>query len=341
MFFLIHGALVFIYIFAIIYACKFFTNAIEHLGVRLKLDNSATGSILAVIGTSLPETVVPLVAIFGAFLCGTDINIGENVAMGAIIGSPFMLNTFALFVLGCTILFLYIFKKRKNKYLNLNHEIVLRDCKYFVFAYIPAILSAFLFDYKLKLFVVLYLFCLYCVFVFRTIIKSKENFSEQKLESLFILKLFLNFKNPNLFLIILQIILSLIGLIIFSHFFVIEIETFSAFLNVSPLILSLIITPFATELPECVNSIIWAKKEKDDLAVSNILGGTIFQATITMSVGILLTNWKFNFEIFLNTFLVCLCLLLFMMNVYLKKKITIFSLLLCGLFYFSFLIYVL
>ena len=65
-------------------------------------------------------------------------------------------------------------------------------------------------------------------------------------------------------------------------------------MNVSPLVLSLMITPFATELPECVNSLIWVKNNKDDLALFNINGAVVFQAIIPMSIGIILTPFKYS-----------------------------------------------
>ena len=44
----------------ILIGCEFFTNAVEWLGKKLNLAEGAVGSILAAIGTALPETLVPL-----------------------------------------------------------------------------------------------------------------------------------------------------------------------------------------------------------------------------------------------------------------------------------------
>jgi cation:H+ antiporter len=49
----------------ILVAAELFTNALEHLGERLKISEGVTGSLFAAVGTALPETLVPLLAIAG------------------------------------------------------------------------------------------------------------------------------------------------------------------------------------------------------------------------------------------------------------------------------------
>ncbi len=44
----------------ILIASEIFTNALEHLGERLKISEGVTGSLFAAIGTALPETMVPI-----------------------------------------------------------------------------------------------------------------------------------------------------------------------------------------------------------------------------------------------------------------------------------------
>ena len=46
----------------ILVSAEIFTNALEHLGEKLKISEGVTGSIFAAIGTALPETLVPLLA---------------------------------------------------------------------------------------------------------------------------------------------------------------------------------------------------------------------------------------------------------------------------------------
>src|SRR5215218_630954 len=81
--------------FAVILAgALVFTNAVEWAGHRLGLGEGATGSLLAAVGTAMPETLIPIVAILG----GAEGS--EDVAVGAIIGAPFLLGTLAMAIVG-------------------------------------------------------------------------------------------------------------------------------------------------------------------------------------------------------------------------------------------------
>ncbi|MEX0620859.1 MAG: hypothetical protein WD181_04690, partial [Solirubrobacterales bacterium] len=71
-----------------------FTNAIEWLGHKLDMGEGAVGSLLAAVGTAMPETLIPIVAIIGG-AAGS-----EGVAIGAIVGAPFLLGTVAMALVG-------------------------------------------------------------------------------------------------------------------------------------------------------------------------------------------------------------------------------------------------
>ena len=68
-------------IMIILAASEIFTNALEHLGSALKISEGMTGSVFAAVGTALPETMVPLLAL----MAGTsNQEINEEVGVGAI-----------------------------------------------------------------------------------------------------------------------------------------------------------------------------------------------------------------------------------------------------------------
>jgi len=62
----------------ILIASELFTNALEHLGDRLGISEGVTGSLFAAVGTALPETMVPLLAL----LSGTaNASVNEEIGV--------------------------------------------------------------------------------------------------------------------------------------------------------------------------------------------------------------------------------------------------------------------
>src|ERR671918_1454174 len=85
--------------FAVILAgALLFTNAVEWLGHRLAMGEGAVGSLLAAVGTAMPESFIPIVAVIQG---------GEGsseAAIGAIVGAPFLLATLAMMLVGLSAL---------------------------------------------------------------------------------------------------------------------------------------------------------------------------------------------------------------------------------------------
>jgi cation:H+ antiporter len=102
-----------------------FTNAVEWIGHRLKLGEGAVGSLLAAVGTAMPETLIAIVAIVGTA------EGGDQVAIGSIVGAPFLLATLAMGLVG---LFAYIYRERRPQGLELKaHRPTLeRDLLFFL-----------------------------------------------------------------------------------------------------------------------------------------------------------------------------------------------------------------
>ena len=95
-----------------------FTNAVEWAGHRLGLGEGAVGSLLAAVGTAMPETLIPIVAIIG----GTEGS--EEVAIGAIIGAPFLLATIAMALVGISA---HVFTSRRELGTKLNADVETLD----------------------------------------------------------------------------------------------------------------------------------------------------------------------------------------------------------------------
>ena len=73
-----------------------------------------------------------------------------------------------------------------------------------------------------------------------------------------------------------------------------------AIIGVSALVLSLLIIPVATELPEKINSILWIRRGRDTLAFGNITGAMVFQGSMLPALGISLTPWEPRPEVMLE-----------------------------------------
>jgi len=270
-------------IVVMLFGATIFTNAIEWLGKRLNISDGAIGSVLAGVGTALPETMIPVVAIF----FGTTAE-EMDVGIGAIIGAPFMLSTLTLPLLGGGLLFFSFLKKRSPEF-SLDYDHVRRDLSFFLGAFSLAIFISFFPIPILRYGVALFLILIYIRYI-RTVMKDGEHSGDD------VSPLYFNRSqdSPRDGLIYLQILVGLGIIIGAAHFFVKGVTDFSQFLGISPLILSLLITPVATELPEKLNSLIWIYNKKDTLAVGNITGAMVFQSTFPVAIGLIGTPWELN-----------------------------------------------
>src|SRR2546430_9116020 len=89
----------------ILVGAEVFTNGVEWLGLKLRISEGATGSILAALGTATPETFIPIVAILFTNTADSD-----DIGLRAILGAPVMLGTLLLLLIGVT-----AFAPRKNR----------------------------------------------------------------------------------------------------------------------------------------------------------------------------------------------------------------------------------
>ncbi|WP_026073839.1 sodium:calcium antiporter [Acetivibrio cellulolyticus] len=274
----------FLSLLLILASCELFTNSIEWLGKKLRVGDGVVGSLFSAVGTCLPETMIPIIAIL-FFRENNSIDIG----IGAIIGAPFMLSTLAFFVTGISVVIFWR-KRRTGMSMGINREIVSRDICFFIAAYTLGISSAFINIEILRTVIALFLISIYIYYIFLTV--KQDKIQQGPIDKLYFSKIF--HIKPRFYVIMLQVCLALLGIIIGADIFVVRIEAVSALFGIPAIVLSLVITPIATELPEKFNSIIWISKSKDALALGNITGAMVFQSCIPVSIGILSTDWSLN-----------------------------------------------
>lgn len=286
---LVEIGLILVALVIIVLAAELFTNGIEWLGQRLQLSEGVVGSVLAAVGTALPETLIPFVAVifFGQ-------KQGEEVGIGAIAGAPFMLSTLTLGLCGLTVLMCSKPPHRPERppQLQVNSVVIARDLKYFAMAYTIAMLAVFASPYPIVRYLVAIVLCLiYPVYVWKCF--QHEGEVGEAPEHLFLDKIF-KCGSDKLRLIIPQIILGLLGILGGAFVFVDHVEDLSQDLRFPVCVLSLIISPIATELPEKINSVLWARQGKDTLALGNITGALVFQSCIPVAFGVAFTKWNLD-----------------------------------------------
>ena len=274
--------------FAIILAgSELFTNGVEWAGHRLKIAEAAVGSLLAAVGTALPETFIPAVAL----LTGSESPEAHSaVGVGAIVGAPLMLSTVALLVMGVAAL---AFRRRRGRIaLRVVRGDARRDLSFFFPVFLCLVIAGtFEMGATLRHVIAVGLLMVYAGYSIVMLRLKRETGVEMEhglyLESM----LRGNPLEPRAWTTAAQVALGVAAILIGAVEFVDQIILFSAHANLNPGVLSLILSPLATELPEKYNSVVWIRQGKDHLALANITGAMVFQSCIPVALGLAYSPW--------------------------------------------------
>ncbi len=272
-------------------AAVLFTNAVEIMGDRLNLGAGAVGSILAAVGTALPETMIPIVAILGAVIVGSGGAAAGEIGIGAILGAPFLLATLALFVVGAAALG-YRRRRGTGSEIVAERQTAIPDLAFFLPCFaLAAAAGIFPLPLFVKILLAVFLLAAYVIYVVRTIRAGGE--AEEDPPSR--LTLWPSRSEAPTWAVAAQLIGTVAVMGFGAHLFVGAVEHISETVGIPAGLIALVLAPLATELPEKFNSILWLRDNKDTLAVGNITGAMVFQSTIPVSIGILFTPWQLDF----------------------------------------------
>jgi cation:H+ antiporter len=260
----------------IVAAAELFTNAVEWAGFRMRLGQGATGSLLAAIGTSLPETVVPIVALV------TRSPSADAVAQGSVLGAPFLLLTLAVGITGVAVAL-----RPGARRLRVDARQVRRDLGVFLIAFSAALLAVVA-PPVLRVVIGVALLACYGLYVFATLRGGSA--STELPEPLHIVRW--RPGPPHGAFVCAQLAGAVLLLVLGSTLFVSALNDTAQALHIAPLILALVAVPVATELPETLNSVLWVRSRDDSLAFGNVAGSATFQACILGFIGVTFTTWK-------------------------------------------------
>jgi cation:H+ antiporter len=267
---------------AVIYfSCEAFVNGVEWLGHRLHLGQTATGTVLAAFGTALPESVVTLVAVaFG------NTPAQKEIGIGAALGGPLALSTIAYAVVGITAL-LTARRLGQQPEVEVNARRLRRDQLWFL-AIFAAKIGLGLVVFSFKPWLGALFLTAYAVYTWKEISRDEARLDEEDLAPLRIRP---RDPAPALGWAILQTVAALLVIFAASRVFVKQLEVVGSALGLDPQLAALLFSPIATELPEVMNAVIWVRQGKERLALANISGAMMIQATVPTAFGLFFTSW--------------------------------------------------
>jgi cation:H+ antiporter len=274
---------------AIYFACEFFVNGVEWLGRKLGVGETATGTILAAFGTALPESAVTFVAVvFGRNPAQKDIGVG------AALGGPMVLATISYAVVGFAMLWNSGRLKRPTQIIECDSAGLRYDQAWFLSLFAAKVaLGLWVFPYKPWLGALFLL--AYGVYLVREL-RGAQILSQDALDPLTLHPQ----GDPGFWWPLLQTSLALIIIAVASKLFVGQLESIGTWAGLSPQLVALLLSPVATELPETMNALIWVRQGKERLALANISGAMMIQATVPTAFGLFFTSWVFSRELIVS-----------------------------------------
>ena len=259
---------------AIYFSCELFVNAVEHLGRLWKVGALAVGTVLAAVGTALPESVVTGIAV--------TVGHEKEIGVGAAMGGPLALATVGYGAVGLALL------ARRRVLPAVQVRRLARDQAAFLVVFAAKValgLLAFAWKPWLGL-----LFLLgYAVYVVVEL-RSEDDSEELELEPL----TFTGSDSPGAWAVLAQALAMLAVVFVASQVFVAQLAWTGEQLGLAPAVVALLLSPVATELPEVMNALIWVRQGKTQLALGNVSGSMMVQATVPSGLGILFTPWDFD-----------------------------------------------
>jgi cation:H+ antiporter len=266
---------------AVIYlACEYFVNGVEWVGRKFAVGQQATGSILAAFGTALPESVVTFVAVvFGATAAQ------KSIGVGAALGGPLVLATIAYATVGVALI-LCRAKLPKTEAIRADFRSLSRDQGWFL-AIFAAKIALGVVAFAFKPWLGALFLAAYGAYFWKEM-RGEGDAEEPDLERL---KLTPRLETPPTWAAVAQTLAALVVIFAASRLFVMQLDALGPALGIKPQLLALLLSPIATELPETLNAIIWVRQGKHRLALANISGAMMIQATVPTAFGLFFTPW--------------------------------------------------
>jgi len=329
----------------ILAGAELFTNGVEWVGEGFGLSEGAVGSVLAAVGTALPETILPIIAIASGHAAG------EAIGTGAILGAPFMLTTLAMVVIAVAVL-IFARDGRRGTDLDIDHGVIRQDLGYFLVMYslatVAGLLGVKVVDYGLAIVLVVG-YGYYVRRHFQT--PGEEDLEEEagdEIKPLYVWGWFRRLRrglpewsnDRSVAAPFVQTAIALGLIVLGAELFIGAVSDIGEQLGIAPLAFSLLVAPLATELPEKFNSVLWVRRRKDTLAMGNMTGAMVFQSSFPVTIGLLFTPWELSGEALVAALIALAAGSVLYLTLRIRKRLSAPLLLLQGVFYVGYVAYV-
>jgi cation:H+ antiporter len=330
----------------ILLGAQLFTNGVEWIGDGFGLSEGMVGSVLAAVGTALPETVLPFVAI----LSGGHAD-GKEIGVGAIIGAPFMLATLAMVVLALSALG-FSRKGTRSRDVRAEPGVIRQDLAFFLAMFGAAIVAGVVevrvLDWALAFGLVL----TYGLYVRRHYRSPGEKEVESEAVGEIAPLMLLDWSRralrrpatdrskPPVWASVTQTLVALALIVAAARIFVDGMSHVSKALGVPSLVFALLVAPIATELPEQFNAVLWIRRRKDTLAAGNVTGAMVFQSSFPVSVGLVFTPWKLEADGLIAAVIALVAGLSVFIEITVRRRLSPWLLMANGVLYAGYVVYV-
>ncbi|MBP0013161.1 MAG: calcium/sodium antiporter [Roseofilum sp. SBFL] len=248
---------------ALIKSSDFFTDSAEVLGLFFRLPSFIVGVLLLSVGTSLPELLSSLVAVFDN---------SSEIVFGNVLGSN-IANIFL--IVGVAAVF--------SKGLILEYDLTKVDLPLLLGSALLLILAVIneQFSHGEAIFCILG----YIVYLFYTLSHRTEEDTDNP--------------NPQTFPIkeALVLVTSCFGLYFGAVFTIESVTQISETLNIGKHIIAVSAVALGTSLPELIVSLNAARKGNAEMALGNVVGSNIFNSLVVMGIPGLIAELEINHDL--------------------------------------------
>ncbi len=141
--------------------------------------------------------------------------------------------------------------------------------------------------------------------------------------------------HPASWAVVTQTLAALAVIFAASQLFVCQLDAIGPMLGLPPEVTALLLSPIATELPEIMNAVIWVRQGKTRLALANISGAMMIQATVPSGLGLLFTSWRFGTPLLISG-LATMAAITYLLILLRARRFTATTVSFAALFYLAF-----